>query len=54
MNNERKPIDRETKIMLLQALKNGYFTQENLDLLRDKVGFEPLLIEIIDKTSDVR
>ncbi|KAA6319918.1 hypothetical protein EZS27_030245 [termite gut metagenome] len=53
MNNENKPIDRETKIMLLQALKNGYFTQADLNLLSEKVGFEPLVIEIIDSRDKV-
>jgi hypothetical protein len=46
-------IDRETKIMLLQALKNGYFIQSDLNLLSEKVGFEPITIEIIDSRDKV-
>ena len=36
MKNEKKPIDRETKIMLLAALKRGYFTDNDINLLREK------------------
>jgi hypothetical protein len=33
---EKQAIDRETKIMLLKALKNGFFTQSDIELLREK------------------
>ena len=54
MNNDSKPIDRETRIMLLQALKRGYFLDNDFKLLSDKAGFtHDIKIEIIDKTEDV-
>jgi hypothetical protein len=55
MNNsiENIPIDREAKIMLLQALRRGYFTQSDILLLCEKTGFEPITIEIIDSRSKV-
>jgi hypothetical protein len=40
MNNELKQeeyiIDRETKIMLLKALKRGKFTETDIDFMRNK------------------
>ncbi|MDR1348367.1 MAG: hypothetical protein LBJ63_08105 [Prevotellaceae bacterium] len=40
MNNELNPkeyiIDRETKIMLLKALKRGKFTDTDIDFMRNK------------------
>jgi hypothetical protein len=40
MNNELEPkeyiIDRETKIMLLKALKRGKFTDMDIDFMRNK------------------
>ncbi|MDR2064922.1 MAG: hypothetical protein LBP85_04350 [Prevotellaceae bacterium] len=39
MNNKLKQeytIDKETKIMLLKALKRGRFTEKDIDFLRSK------------------
>ena len=33
---EKRVIDRETKIMLLTALRRGFFEQSDIDLLRGK------------------
>ena len=33
---EKRLIDRETKIMLLKALKRGFFENEDIELLRSK------------------
>ena len=53
MNNDSKPIDRELRLMLLHVLKKGYFSQDDLNLLSAKVGFEPIIIEIIDSRDKV-
>ena len=53
MNKEKVTIDRELKLCLLEAMKRGYFTQDDFNLLSIKVGFEPLTIEIIDRTEQV-
>jgi aspartate carbamoyltransferase regulatory subunit len=37
MNEKNIKIDRETKILLLQVLKQGYFTCEDYDLLQSKI-----------------
>jgi len=34
---ERTDIDRETKIILLSVLQKGYFEQEDINLLKNKV-----------------
>jgi hypothetical protein len=34
--NEIK-IDRDVKVLLLKVLKQGYFTQNDMDVLRDKI-----------------
>jgi hypothetical protein len=47
MKTTDRVIDRELKIMLLAALKRGYFTQEDRELLSKKVGFMPTVINII-------
>jgi hypothetical protein len=51
---ENKAIDREMKIMLLQALKRGYFTASDLDMLSRKAGYEPITVEVIDRREQVR
>ena len=51
--NENRPIDREMRIMLLQVLKRGFFTQDDLSLLSKKVGYDPITIEIIDSRDKV-
>ncbi|MDH6356960.1 hypothetical protein [Parabacteroides sp. PF5-9] len=53
MNSENTPIDKEVKIMLLKVLKKGYFSTGDLNLLRAKIGFEPMLIEVIDSRDKV-
>jgi endonuclease V-like protein UPF0215 family len=53
-NTENKPINREVKIMLLQALKRGYFNPVDINLLSEKTGFEPVTIEIIDRREQVK
>lgn len=45
MNEERKVIDRETKIMLLGVLKCGYFEQKDFDLLAQKYGSHSISVE---------
>jgi hypothetical protein len=44
MNNEDKPIDREIKIMLLQVLKKGYFSEDDINLLERKMIINQLKI----------
>jgi len=39
--------------MLLNVLKKGYFSQVDLNMLSDKIGFNPIKIEIIDKREQV-
>jgi hypothetical protein len=53
MNEEIKPFDRETKIMLLNALKRGHFTEEDLRVLSEKTGLERITVEIIDRREQV-
>ena len=38
MNKENKPIDKETKAMLLSVLQKGYFSQEDIDTINKYVG----------------
>ena len=38
---EKKPIDRETKAMILSVLKRGYFQKADFDLLAQKYDYEP-------------
>jgi hypothetical protein len=54
MNNENISLDRETKIMLLRALRCGYFTRDDIRLLSEKVGLETITVEIIDRSEQVR
>jgi hypothetical protein len=54
MNEEIKPFDRETRIMLLSALKRGYFTNSELDLLSQKTGLKRIEVEVIDRREQVR
>jgi hypothetical protein len=37
---ENLPLDRETKILLLTILKQGYFTAQNIKLLKTKIETE--------------
>lgn len=53
MNSGHTPIGKEVKVILLKVLKKGYFSQEDFDLLRAKIGFEPMLIEVIDSRDKV-
>jgi PII-like signaling protein len=54
MNNMKNIlIDREAKILLLQALRRGYFTKSDMIALSEKFGFEPITIEIIDSRDKV-
>jgi hypothetical protein len=53
MNEEGKPFDRETRITLLKALKRGYFTQEELELLSRKTGLSQITVEVIDRREQV-
>jgi hypothetical protein len=54
MNEEIKPFDREMRIVLLSALKRGYFIQEDFKILSRKTGFEQITVEIIDRREQVR
>jgi hypothetical protein len=53
MNEEIRPFDRETRIMLLKALKRGYFTQEELELLSRETGLSRITVEVIDRREQV-
>jgi hypothetical protein len=47
-------IDRETKIVLLNVLKNGYFTDNDLIVILKKIGYtdNPFLELMKAATSD--
>jgi hypothetical protein len=32
-------VDRETKVTLLNVLRNGYFTYDDIDILLKKIGY---------------
>ena len=46
-------IDKETKIVLLQALRSGHFEVEQFQTLANKFGYNPVTIEIIDSRDKV-
>jgi len=54
MNDDVKQLDRELRIMLLHVLKKGYFSQDDLNMLSGKIGFNPITIEIIDSREQVK
>jgi hypothetical protein len=50
---ENRPIDRQTKIMLLEAMKRGYFTPSDVALLSERVGIETICVEVIDRREQI-
>ena len=53
MNEERMPLDREVKVMLLQVLRKGFFSPDDFKLLSEKAGYDPITVEIIDSRNQV-
>ena len=43
---KNKPLDKETKALLLSVLKQGYFTDENISLLGTKINLNSFPTEI--------
>ncbi|HPE74680.1 MAG TPA: hypothetical protein PLC80_01250 [Draconibacterium sp.] len=41
IKEEIKPIDKETKAMILSVLKRGYLVKSDFDLLVEKYGYQP-------------
>jgi len=52
---ESKPIDREMQIRLLQILKNGRISKDDINWMSLKLGIEPdtIQIEIIDRREQI-
>ena len=57
-NNEEsksKPIDREIQIRLLQIMKNGTISKDDINWLSSKLGIEQdmVQVEIIDRREQI-
>ena len=56
-NNEaiRKPINREVRVKLLEIMREGFISQDDLNYLSDKIGIElqKITVEIIDKREQI-
>jgi len=50
---EKIKLDKSDKIMLLEAMKRGYFEVEQFQSLANKFGYNPITIEIIDSRDKV-
>ena len=55
MNDDEKIfLSKELKLKLLKILKNGFITKREVEELNKMSGTPSIIIEIIDKTEDVR
>jgi hypothetical protein len=46
-----KTLDKDTKILLLKIIQKGEITEDDFKELREKLGFETIIVEVIDKTN---
>jgi len=55
MNDDEKIfLSKELKLELLKILKAGFITKKQVEELNKMSGAPSIIIEIIDKTEDVR